>query len=174
MNYSPWFAVGNNGVQEGDVRYYVESVPTTTPTVTPTVTPTAPGTTTPTATATSTPSLSRTSTPTPTPASGQPGTPLPGDVDGDLVPDVAFVGPGKVAEVVLDINGMPSQVPLGGSVLDKRNRWRTISIPGVATGETPTAVAGVRVGDTTYIVVQITSASKVTRYKALVVPTEYV
>jgi hypothetical protein len=53
---------------------------------------------------------------------------------------------------------------------DRSNRWQTITVPNVPPGHIPTAAVGVRIGDSTYIVVQITSPAKETSYRTVVVP----
>ena len=58
-------------------------------------------------------------------------------------------------------------------LLDKNNLWKTITMPAGTGGALPTAVAGVRIGSSSYIVVQYTSAAKVTSYKAVLVPAAY-
>jgi hypothetical protein len=59
------------------------------------------------------------------------------------------------------------------SVRDKTNKWKTIVVPGIAAGSTPTSFTSVRVGSTTYIVVQLTDKTKVTSYKSVIVPAGY-
>jgi hypothetical protein len=44
-------------------------------------------------------------------------TPIPGDVDGNLVPDAALIGSGSVAELVLGIDSTPTKVRFGGAAL---------------------------------------------------------
>jgi hypothetical protein len=71
--YSSWYSVGNNGAQEGDIRYYL--APTATPTAVPTSTATPPATSTPTPTMTPTPQGGDATPipPTPTPVTIAPG-----------------------------------------------------------------------------------------------------
>lgn len=58
-------------------------------------------------------------------------------------------------------------------LLDKNNLWKTVTIPPGTGGALPTAVAGVRIGTSSYIVVQYTSAAKVTSYRAVLVPAAF-
>ena len=58
-------------------------------------------------------------------------------------------------------------------VLAKDNLWKKIAIPSAPAGAVPTAVKGVRIGNSSYIVVQYTSAAKVTSYKAVLVPAAF-
>jgi hypothetical protein len=58
-------------------------------------------------------------------------------------------------------------------VRDKTNKWKTIVVPGIPKGSTPTSFTSVRVGGTTYIVVQLTDKAKVTSYKSVIVPAGY-
>jgi hypothetical protein len=55
-------------------------------------------------------------------------------------------------------------------VLAKDNLWKTIPLPAAPVGSQVTAVTGVRIGTSSYIVVQYTNAAKVTTYKAVLVP----
>ncbi len=55
-------------------------------------------------------------------------------------------------------------------VRDKTNKWQTVAVPGVSASVRITAFASMRVGRTTYIVVQLTNPAKVTSYRAIVVP----
>lgn len=56
---------------------------------------------------------------------------------------------------------------------DRGNRWQTITVPNVPKGHTLTAAVGVRIGDATYLVVQVTSPTKETSYRTVVVPAGY-
>jgi hypothetical protein len=58
-------------------------------------------------------------------------------------------------------------------VLAKDNLWKTIPIPTAPAGALPTAVTGVRIGTSSYIVVQYTKAAKITSYKAVLVPAAF-
>jgi hypothetical protein len=58
-------------------------------------------------------------------------------------------------------------------VLAKDNLWKTIAIPTPPAGALPTAVAVVRIGTSSFIVVQYTNAAKVTSYKAVLVPAAF-
>jgi hypothetical protein len=58
-------------------------------------------------------------------------------------------------------------------VRDKTNKWKTIVVPGIPKGSTPTSFTSVRVGSITYIIVQLTDKAKATSYKSVVVPAGY-
>ena len=58
-------------------------------------------------------------------------------------------------------------------LLAKDNLWKTIPLPAAPAGSQVTAVTGVRIGTSSYIVVQYTNAAKVTAYKAVLVPGAY-
>jgi hypothetical protein len=58
-------------------------------------------------------------------------------------------------------------------LLAKDNLWKTIPLPAAPAGSLVTAVTGVRIGTSSYIVVQYTNAAKVTAYKAVLVPGAY-
>ena len=58
-------------------------------------------------------------------------------------------------------------------LLAKDNLWKTIPLPAAPAGSQVTAVTGVRIGTSSYIVVQYTNAAKVTTYKAVLVPGAY-
>jgi hypothetical protein len=55
-------------------------------------------------------------------------------------------------------------------VLDSSNRWRSIALPRVDAGSSVTAMVGVRMGEQTYLVVQITGKARATSYVRLLVP----
>ena len=58
-------------------------------------------------------------------------------------------------------------------VLAKDNLWKTIPIPTAPAGALPTAVTGVRIGTSSFIVLQYTTAAKVTSYRAVLVPVAF-
>ena len=58
-------------------------------------------------------------------------------------------------------------------ILDSANQWRTLSVPALPSGSSITRVAGVRHGLTSYLVLQITSKSKVTSYQNMPIPGEW-
>lgn len=58
-------------------------------------------------------------------------------------------------------------------VRDKSNRWRKLPISGVPVGSKPTGAYGVRIGNKTYAVVQLTNQATVTSYKAVLVPATF-
>lgn len=58
-------------------------------------------------------------------------------------------------------------------VLDRSNKWRSVTLPRVASGSSVTGVVGVRFGGQSYLVIQITSKGKVTSYIRLLVPGKY-
>jgi len=55
-------------------------------------------------------------------------------------------------------------------VLNRSNKWTTVSIPNIPAGSVITNIVGVRLGDTTYIVTQVTDMAKSTSYRVVVVP----
>jgi hypothetical protein len=55
-------------------------------------------------------------------------------------------------------------------VLDQGNRWQDLTLPRVSSGSSITAAVGVRLGRQTYLILQVTTKTKVTSYVRLMVP----
>jgi hypothetical protein len=86
----------------------------------------------------------------------------------------------QLALVPREANSQPRPMVFGRQgtarvvqVLAKDNLWKTIKLPAAPVGSQVTAVTGVRIGTSSYIVVQYTNAAKVTTYKAVLVPGAY-
>lgn len=59
-------------------------------------------------------------------------------------------------------------------VLNRSNRWKTVSLPKLPAGSSYRALYGIRVGAASYIVLQVVDASKVTSYVKVLVPAELI
>lgn len=57
-------------------------------------------------------------------------------------------------------------------LLDRGGRWQTVVVPGMAKGDKVSAAVGVRLGNLTYLVVQLMGRSGKTSYRTLVVPAQ--
>lgn len=55
-------------------------------------------------------------------------------------------------------------------VLTKSNKWQTLSLPALPVGSRYTDISGIRYGDSSYVVLQVTNRRKVTSYTKLEVP----
>lgn len=58
-------------------------------------------------------------------------------------------------------------------VLDTTRRWRFVTMPAISATSTITGAVGIRDGASTYLILQVTSKSKVTSYIKVLIPARY-
>lgn len=78
--------------------------------------------------------------------------------------------PGQHSTAMLLANAGKTRVLL---VRDASNKWQTISLPDIPVGSKPTGITGMRYGQNSYIVVQITNSARESSYKSILVPPEF-